>query len=158
MLADQLATVPEAQREITKIGELIREGARQARMLSRGLSPVSLEAEGLMAALKELTESSGDLFGNSCRFQCTKPVAVRDNVVATHLYRIAQEAVSNAARHGRAKSIVVALERTNERYPIEHQRRWFGISCFPEPSGRHGFTHHAVSRGIDRSNAHDRRW
>jgi len=114
VIASQLAVAPEAQREIVKIGELIREGARQARMLSRGLSPVSLEAEGLMSALKELVESAGDLFGTCCRFECAKSVAVPDNVVATHLYRIAQEAISNAARHGRAKSIVVVLEKTIE--------------------------------------------
>ena len=114
VIASQLAVAPEAQREIVKIGELIREGARQARMLSRGLSPVSLEAEGLMSALKELVESAGDLFGTCCHFECAKSVAVSDNVVATHLYRIAQEAISNAARHGRAKSIVVVLEKTIE--------------------------------------------
>lgn len=112
VLADQLASHPRAQREIVKIGELIREGARQARMLSRGLSPVSLEAEGLMSALKELTESAADLFGNDCRFECAKPVALADNVVATNLYRIAQEALSNAARHGHAKNVVVALRKT----------------------------------------------
>ena len=112
VLADQLANHPKAQREIVKISELIREGARQARMLSRGLSPVSLEAEGLMSALRELVESAADLFGNTCRFKYTKPVALEDNVVATHLYRIAQEAVSNAARHGHAKTIIVALQRT----------------------------------------------
>jgi PAS domain S-box-containing protein len=114
VIASQLEVAPEAQREIVKIGELIREGARQARMLSRGLSPVSLEAEGLMSALKELAQSAGDLFGTCCRFECAKLVAVPDNVVATHLYRIAQEAISNAARHGRAKRIVVALEKTIE--------------------------------------------
>jgi PAS domain S-box-containing protein len=114
VISSQLEVAPEAQREIVKIGELIREGARQARMLSRGLSPVSLEAEGLMSALKELAQSAGDLFGTCCRFECAKSVAVPDNVVATHLYRIAQEAISNAARHGRAKRIVVALEKTIE--------------------------------------------
>ncbi len=138
VVADQLAAVPEAQREITKIGELIREGARQARMLSRGLSPVSLEAEGLMAALKKLTESSGDLFGNSCRFQCTDSVAVCDNVVATHLYRIAQEAVSNAARHGRAKSIVVTLERTIEGIQLSIKDDGSGFRVSPNRAGGMG--------------------
>ncbi|MGB7838576.1 MAG: ATP-binding protein, partial [Terrimicrobiaceae bacterium] len=103
---------PKAQQEAAKIGELIRDGARQARMLSRGLSPVSLETLGLMSALEELTENSSTLFNNTCRFECTKPISIEDNVVATHLYRIAQEAISNAARHGRAKTIVVALRRT----------------------------------------------
>ncbi|HEU4679414.1 MAG TPA: PAS domain S-box protein, partial [Terrimicrobiaceae bacterium] len=112
VLTDKLAGNPNAQRELAKIGELIREGARQARMLSRGLSPVSLEAEGLMSALKELAASAIHLFGKKCRFECPRPVAIADHVVATHLYRIAQEAVNNAARHGQPKTIVVALRRS----------------------------------------------
>jgi PAS domain S-box-containing protein len=138
VVAAQLATVPKAQQEIAKIGELIREGARQARMLSRGLSPVSVEAEGLMAALKELTESSGDLFGNSCRFECAKPVAVPDNIVATHLYRIAQEAVSNAARHGRAKSIAVTLERTIDGIQLSIRDDGSGFRVSPNRTGGMG--------------------
>ncbi len=112
VLVDQLANSPKAQQEAAKIAELIRDGARQARMLSRGLSPVSLETHGLMSALKELTENTSELFNNTCRFECGKLISVKDNVVATHLYRIAQEAISNAARHGRAETIVVALHRT----------------------------------------------
>jgi len=135
VLADQLANSPKAQREIVKIGELIREGARQARMLSRGLSPVSLEADGLMSALRELSENAADLFNNNCRFECPKPVSVEHNLVATHLYRIAQEAVSNAARHGRAKTIVVALSST----PNETRLSITDDGCgFPAPADRSG--------------------
>ena len=138
VVADQLAAVPEAQREILKISELIREGARQARMLSRGLSPVSLEAEGLMSALAELAESAGDLFGNCCRFKCPKPVGVPDNVVATHLYRIAQEAISNAARHGRAKSIVVALDKTSDGIQLSIRDDGCGFPVVPSCAGGMG--------------------
>ncbi len=112
VLTDKMTGDPNAQHELAKIGELIREGARQARMLSRGLSPVSLEAEGLMSALKELAASAVHLFGKKCRFECPKPVAITDHVLATHLYRIAQEAISNAARHGQPKTIVVALRKS----------------------------------------------
>lgn len=135
VLADQLANSPKAQREIVKIGELIREGARQARMLSRGLSPVSLEADGLMSALRELSENAADLFNNNCRFECPKPVSVEDNLVATHLYRIAQEAVSNAARHGRAKTIVVALSSTANETRLSITDDGCG---FPAPADRSG--------------------
>jgi PAS domain S-box-containing protein len=112
VLIDELANSSQVQHEIAEIGELIREGARQARMLSHGLAPVSLEADGLMSALKELTENAAKLFSKTCRFECPKPVSVEDNLVATHLYRIAQEAISNAARHSRAKTIALALRRT----------------------------------------------
>ncbi|HET9522754.1 MAG TPA: sensor histidine kinase, partial [Terrimicrobiaceae bacterium] len=135
VLVDQFANTPKVQREIAKIGELIREGARQARMLSHGLSPVSLKADGLMTALKELTEDVAELFTKTCRFDCPKPVLVKDKVVATHLYRIAQEAVSNAARHGQADTIVVALRRTARATTLSITDNGRG---FPTPAGRAG--------------------
>lgn len=113
VLVDRLADYPEARDEATKIAKLIREGIHQARMLARGLSPVHLESDGLMAALEELTSNTGKIFVVECRFECPQPVRVADHSVATHLYRIAQEAISNAVRHGRARSIVVALVKGN---------------------------------------------
>ncbi len=135
VLVDQLASCPKAQQEAAKIGELIRDGARQARMLSRGLSPVSLETHGLVSALKELTENTSDLFNNTCRFECGKPISVEDNIVATHLYRIAQEAISNAARHGRAETIVVALRKTVSETRLSITDDGCGL---PAPAARSG--------------------
>lgn len=109
VLVDMLADYPEARAEATKIGKLIRDGTHQARMLARGLSPVHLESDGLMAAIEELTLNTEKIFLVECRFECPQPVQVGDHTVATHLYRIAQEAISNAVRHGRARCIAVAL-------------------------------------------------
>ena len=115
VLINELASSPQVQQEIAEIGELIRNGARQARMLSHGLAPVSLEADGLTLALKELTENASKLFGKTCRLECPKPVPIENNLVATHFYRIAQEAISNAARHSQAKTIVVSLRKSPRR-------------------------------------------
>jgi signal transduction histidine kinase len=49
------------------------------------------------------------LFQIHCSFQCDKPVYIHDANAATHLYRIAQEAVNNAIRHGKSKNIVISL-------------------------------------------------
>jgi two-component system, chemotaxis family, CheB/CheR fusion protein len=111
-LAKQLAHDPMKGGHAASIVELIRDGARQAWMLARGLSPVTLESHGLMSALRELTANSGELFQIACRFDCPRPVLVPNNAVATHLYRIAQEAITNAVKHGHARSIVVTLRRT----------------------------------------------
>ena len=110
-LAKQLAHDPMKGGHAASIVELIRDGARQAWMLARGLSPVTLESHGLMSALRELTANSGKLFQIACRFDCPRPVLVPNNAVATHLYRIAQEAITNAVKHGHARSIVVSLRR-----------------------------------------------
>lgn len=110
VLVQQLADNPSAQAEAAAIGELIREVTREARTLARGLSPVHLEANGLMSALETLTANTAKLFNISCDFACRKPVLMTNNIVATHLYRIAQEAIGNAIKHGRAKSVAVALK------------------------------------------------
>src|SRR5262249_38330121 len=94
-----------------KIANYVREAISQTRMLARGLSPVSIESNGLMSALQELTETVSKLFQIDCRFECPEPILVRDNVVATHLYRIAQEAINNAIKHGKAKKVTVALRQ-----------------------------------------------
>ena len=111
-LAKQLAHDPAKGGHAASIVELIRNGARQAWMLARGLSPVTLESHGLMSALRELTANSGKLFQLTCRFDCPRPVLVPNNAVATHLYRIVQEAITNAVKHGHARSVVVSLIRT----------------------------------------------
>jgi signal transduction histidine kinase len=109
VLVQQLAKDEEARAEAILIGELIRDANRQARFLAKGLSPVQLDANGLMSALEELTSNASKLFNISCRFECPRLVLVGDNAVATHLYRIAQEAITNAVKHGQAKCVVVSL-------------------------------------------------
>jgi signal transduction histidine kinase len=109
VLVQQLAKDEDAKAEAMLIGELIRDTTRQARFLAKGLSPVQLDANGLMSALEELISNASKLFNISCRFECPRPVLVGDNTVATHLYRIAQEAITNAVKHGQARCIVVSL-------------------------------------------------
>jgi signal transduction histidine kinase len=103
-----------------RIAEHVREAIAQTRMLARGLSPVSMEANGLMSALEELTKTITELFDIECRFECEETMLISDNAAATHLYRIAQEAINNAIKHGKARKIVVALERykSNNRLRI----------------------------------------
>ena len=93
----------------TEIAKAVREGISQTRLLARGLSPVTLESEGLMSALAELALSTGKLFHVRCRFDCPEVVKFNDHAAATHLFRIAQEAVSNAIKHGKAKNIFIQL-------------------------------------------------
>jgi two-component system sensor kinase FixL len=96
-----------------KIARETREVISQTRALSRGLSPVLLESEGLMSALKELASNTQEMFRVSCQFFSLKPVQVEDLTTATHLYRIAQEAVSNAIKHGKAREIQIVLSFEN---------------------------------------------
>jgi PAS domain S-box-containing protein len=99
---------PEAadSRRITK---LLDEAVEGARSLARGLFPVDLEARGLMKALRAFTTAASRTYRISCRFACPRRVLIHDNPTAIHLYRIAQESVQNAIRHGRATRVVIAL-------------------------------------------------
>jgi PAS domain S-box-containing protein len=111
VLVQQLAKAPEAQAEAARIGELMRNATKQARSLARGLSPVEIEPNGLMAALNGLAINTNNLFRVSCFLECPQPVLLENRTSATHLYRIAQEAIGNAVKHGRAKTIVINLKK-----------------------------------------------
>jgi two-component system CheB/CheR fusion protein len=92
-----------------EIAQMVQHAMTQTRELARGLSPVRLEAEGLADALHELAAGTRKVFRVECRCRCDPPVLVPDHAVAIHLYRIAQEAVSNAVRHGKAGRIEIGL-------------------------------------------------
>jgi signal transduction histidine kinase len=113
VLVQQLKKVPAAQAEAALIGESIRDVTRQARSLARGLSPVRIETNGLMSALDSLTANTAKLFCLAGSFECPRPVLVENPTIATHLYRIAQEAIGNAVKHAQAKSIVVSLKQSD---------------------------------------------
>lgn len=110
-----------------EISRLLRMSIEAARALARGLSPVIMENDGLMLALRDLVESTRRIFRRDCRFCCAAPVAIDDHVGSTHLYRIAQEAVSNAIRHGRAGLIEVTLAEIDGRIVMAVRDNGIGI-------------------------------
>jgi PAS domain S-box-containing protein len=102
--------LPEAI-DAEKIATLVNKTVFQARDLARGLCPVELENNGLHAALQDLSTTTEKLFNVSCTVECDPSVRIPDNNTALHLYRIAQEAINNAIKHGKAQRIVIRLLR-----------------------------------------------
>ena len=94
-----------------RISLYVRDAIAQAKSLARGLAPVHLEANGLSSALHEFSAAARELFRVDVAFQCPAPVLVGDNTVATHLFRIAQEAVTNSVKHGKARKVTITLEQ-----------------------------------------------
>jgi len=94
-----------------EIAGAVRDSISLTRRLARGLSPVTLESEGLPAALIELALNTTRLFQVTCTFSGEQDLSSLDHATATHLFRIAQESISNAIKHGRAKTIQLALQR-----------------------------------------------
>ena len=96
--------------DASKLVELVEESILLSRQLAKGLHPIEMEADGLMQALEELAADSSNLFHIKCRFECDSPVLIRDATASVHMYRIAQEAISNAVKHGSAKNVIIQLE------------------------------------------------
>jgi len=116
------------------ISGLLEKALAQTRNLARGLHPVSPADGGLMVALEELAGRTSAMFGIRCQWECLMPVLVEDQTVATHLYRIAQEAVSNAVKHGRAKRVVIQLSATPDSITLSVLDDGSG---FTEPTADH---------------------
>jgi PAS domain S-box-containing protein len=96
---------------VAEVAELLGEALDCTRALARGLHPVAPQEGGLVMALRELVERGRALFDKDCYFRSRGECGLDDPEVATHLYRIAQEAMSNAVKHGQASRIEVVLER-----------------------------------------------
>jgi PAS domain S-box-containing protein len=99
---------------IRRIRGLLQQALADARGLARGLSPLNLEARGLRAALKDLATATRASHGVRCRVTCPDALLRDHPTGAAHIYRIVQEAVNNAVRHGRARTIRIAV-RTRQR-------------------------------------------
>jgi PAS domain S-box-containing protein len=105
--------------EVAQIHDELGQAIEELRAVARGLHPVRHEPEGLMSALAELSQTTERVFNVACLFQCPEPVLVRDFVAASHLYRIAQEAVGNAVKHAYANQVVIHLERGGPSLRLE---------------------------------------
>ncbi len=105
------AQVPAEAGQAAMISQMINEAIARTRALARGLSPIAVRAGGLPKALYELASGVERVFGLACRVELDDEARVGDEAVATHVYRIAQEAVNNAVKHARASSIRVRLSQ-----------------------------------------------
>jgi PAS domain S-box-containing protein len=122
ILADQLqekkfAEVAEAER----IGGLVNDAITQTRSVARGLFPVHLEQSGLALALEDLAANATNLFKIKCDVVCEGPPPTLEKAVAAHLYYIAQEAVLNAVKHGKAGHVKISLAHIDGHFALNIQ-------------------------------------
>ena len=108
---------PEAVESVNEIVGLVNQSIENARSLARGLLPVRTETGGLACALRELASRSRDLYGLEVTFRAEAwPELTLDETDASHLYRIAQEALTNSARHGHATLVEIFLLVTRSTF------------------------------------------
>ncbi|HLP76736.1 MAG TPA: response regulator, partial [Candidatus Paceibacterota bacterium] len=108
--------------DAARIGEIaghVRDSISQTRLMARGLSPIMLESEGLMSGLQELASNTEKIFHVPCVFKCDPPVLVDNHAAATHLFRIAQEAIFNAIRHGKATRTTITLQENSGKLVLK---------------------------------------
>ena len=134
-LAEQFLVEKLAARDAPEVSDanrvvgLIEDAISMAHGIASGLFPLEGNGEGLPTALSELAAHFSSRFKVACRFHLAEPVHIQDTVVATHLYRIAQEAVSNAIRHGHANKIDISLGRSGSGLALVISDDGSGISA-----------------------------
>jgi PAS domain S-box-containing protein len=129
--------------DAAKIVRLVNEAIHKTRELARGLLPVVSDAQGLMSALQLWASEVEDIFGISCRFECGAAVLIYDDVMATHLYHIAQESVNNALKHGHARNILIRLTSESDRGTLMIKDDGTGIA--EEHGNSHGMGLHIMN-------------
>ena len=135
-LAETLRSDPSnASQLVERLVLGLQRSQQELRAVMRGLLPVSVDAEGLMAALSDLANRTRQKDKVTCVFDCPKPVLVEDNLVATHLYLIAQEAVHNAVKHARCQNIRISVE-SDHLLVLRVQDDGIGIP--DQPAENHG--------------------
>lgn len=130
-----MQTAPSEAAAARKLAGMMRQAADQARKLAHGLNPVDVRGGGLPAALRDLAEKVSASFSVQCEFSWDEIPFVGDDTTATHLYRITQEAIGNAIRHGKAKRIQIRLRTENDKLTLAIKDNGLG---FPVPDLRPG--------------------
>lgn len=92
-----------------QLRSLIEESIGTAYDVAKGLCPVDLDPDALTSALQRLARQTQATTGVPCEFRSEGPIAIRDPRQALHLYRIAQEAVTNAVKHARCRQLRLEL-------------------------------------------------
>ncbi len=93
----------------TKIADGLVKSSQHVHQLSHGIMPVQIDAEGLKSALMELANSTNEHKHIRCTFEFSGSATNTNNSIATQLYRIAQESLNNALKHGKASEIRILL-------------------------------------------------
>lgn len=137
LLADNLArklhanAIPGAD-EVKEIAEMINEADGMARSIARDMVQVEVEKKGLQFAVEELCKKTQRMTEVSCKLKKGANIEIEDHSIALHLYRIVQEAINNAVKHGNAKNIDVRLSEKDHHLSVVVQDDGIGFTNLPE--------------------------
>jgi PAS domain S-box-containing protein len=138
-LSQKLAANDNPQAETAQtIATGIQRALGEVRSAVQGLVPVEVDAAGFMVALEKLAAQTQAHCGIDCRIDSRDPVRVDDNVMATHLFRIVQEAINNAVKHAHARQIIVRPESLNGTLAVTVEDDGIGIAEHARQNGGMG--------------------
>lgn len=118
---------------INDVGKLLDESINTLRSLSRGLFPVVLESDGLPAALRHLALYSQNASGIVCVLNCAQDLRFTNQGLMLSLYRITQEALTNALRHSGAQRVEIFLSKRGPHYRLSISDNGCGFPAFSHP-------------------------
>ena len=114
--------------EVVEITDLLKEADEYARGLSRNLIPVELDSSGLRAALERLASNAERLFSIDCKLKNTLNIHFDDPTSLTHLFRIVQEATSNAVKHGNASKVQIDMDHDETKLVVKIEDNGTGFA------------------------------
>ncbi|MCD4677633.1 MAG: PAS domain S-box protein [Desulfobacula sp.] len=117
-----------------KITDLIKDAIYKTRQLARGLCPVYFNY-GLESSLQELVTNTRIMHQIECRLECKEKIPVGNSMVTINLYHIAQEAVQNAIRHGKADKITIIMEKHEGQFLLSVKDNGTGMNPAKETNG-----------------------
>ncbi len=124
--------------DAAQIKDMLNNAVDHARSLARGLSPLDFTDGGLLEGLRTLAANTERIFRIPCEFVCRAPVQIDNHEVATHLYRIAQEALHNAVKHSKGTKVIIYVDQQGDNLEITVDDNGVGIPDDPKPSSTNG--------------------
>jgi PAS domain S-box-containing protein len=136
VLEEKLATaLPQEVPFVEKIATQVDHTMDHIRRITRGLFPIDLDKDNFMNTLKELSASTRDL-GINCTCLCNKNISLSNTAIAINMYRITQEAITNAIKHGKAKNIQIKVTCNRKQIKLTVQNDGLDFQdALPESKG-----------------------
>jgi len=135
-LAGRLATKNNSEsKQAMRLASELESVLTQVRNIAKGLTPVDVDAEGLMTALQRLARTNQKLSNIPTEFHCKSIVPVHDANIATQLFMVAREAVNNCVKHSKARHIRITLEVDAAELILEVWDDGIGITRGQESEG-----------------------
>lgn len=132
-LAASLSEGPEIARDrANTIAEQLGQTSDQLRVIAHGLHPTAKDENDVARALETLARDVSSQFGAQVTFDASaSPRWPPGDRTSIHLYRLAQEALVNARRHGNAEHVTLRLDAGDEpdTYVLDIEDDGVGLSA-----------------------------